>query len=332
MGLLKGKASFTTFKVPTFVQTFDIITFVRDQLRAFAFRDIDDTFDNVSVGWVSIHDMFSVDFSSAITSYYVAMALRIDERTVPGAVFRKFVAKEEQRFREERQVRRLSRMTRLQIKERVHAELVRKAKPAPKVVEMVWNTHLSTLTVFTTGSRVLNIVEAFFKETFGLAINQTVNDDDLSIRRDFLTWLFCDFMLNGGETIKELPKITVDGDYVKVSCMNDAQCEEAVWAMVKSPGARVSRITVALDNDGLQYTIDAKKFDFTSVRLPKNFPLENVETTEEWLFWDRVGLFETVIDHLNDSYDRFVSAKADIDVEQVISNLSKARNLFVSHN
>ncbi len=103
MGFLSGSASFVRFTVEgdlpdPFWDT------VHERVQAMSFRDIDDTIDEFSIGWVSVINMFDSGFAMPHMQWpeYVVLAMRVDERRVSPAVIRKFVAKEEERIRMEK--------------------------------------------------------------------------------------------------------------------------------------------------------------------------------------------------------------------------------------
>lgn len=171
MGLLSGSASFTRFIVEGEVPE-DFWDFIARQVVEHSFQDIDDTIDEYSVGWVSVADMFDSEFafSSYAAGDYVVLSLRIDERKVSPAVLRKFTAKEESRIRQEQGVRRLSRNVRLEIKERIRAELVRKSPPIPAVYDLCWNLSSNTLLFFSNSRKAIALLEDLFKETFELSL------------------------------------------------------------------------------------------------------------------------------------------------------------------
>ena len=103
MGLLAGTASFTRFRVEGELpnNTWD---FIAEQVAKHSFKDIDETLDEFSLGWVSIGDMFDSKFSygSYAAGDYVALSMRMDERKVSSAVLKKFASKEEARIKEEK--------------------------------------------------------------------------------------------------------------------------------------------------------------------------------------------------------------------------------------
>jgi hypothetical protein len=171
MGLLAGTASFTRFTVEGELpdNTWD---FIAEQVAKQSFKDIDDTLDEFSLGWVSVGDMFDSKFSygSYAAGDYVALSMRMDERKVSSAVLKKFTAKEEARIKEEKDLRRLSRSVRLEIKERLKAELMRKSPPVPAVYDLCWNVPNGTVLFFSNSRKPIALLEDLFKETFGLSL------------------------------------------------------------------------------------------------------------------------------------------------------------------
>ncbi len=72
----------------------------------------------------------------------------MDERKVSSAVLKKYIAKEEERVRREKQVPKLSRSAKIAIKERMRTELMRKTMPIPSVYDLVWNLGENSLIFF----------------------------------------------------------------------------------------------------------------------------------------------------------------------------------------
>ena len=165
------------------------LDFIAQRVIAFSFKDIDDTYDEYSIGWVSVLNMFDSQFAYAsyVAGDYITLTLRIDERKVSPAILKKIVQKEEERVRKEQQVPKLSRSTKVQIKERIRTELMRKAIPLPSTYELCWSLSDSTLLFFSTNKKAHAILEDYFKESFGLLIRQQIPyttaehllDDDL---------------------------------------------------------------------------------------------------------------------------------------------------------
>jgi hypothetical protein len=175
MGLIKGTAGFVRFSVEGDLPE-NIWDFIAERITSFSFKDIDDTYDEDSLGWVSISNMFDTEFNYAsyAAGNYVTLAMRLDERKVSSAIVRKFVAKEEERIKKEKEIPKISRSMRVEIKERIENELMRKAAPMPSVFDLCWNLEDSTLLFFSTNKKAQALLEDLFKETFGLTIMQQI--------------------------------------------------------------------------------------------------------------------------------------------------------------
>jgi DNA recombination-dependent growth factor C len=171
MGLLAGSASFMRFTVEGELPE-NFWDVVAERVVSHSFQDIDDSMEEYSIGWVSVANMFDSEFSYA--SYaagdYVVLSMRTDERKVSPAVLKKFTLKEEERIRKEKQIPKLPRSARLEIKERVRAELVRRAAPVPAVYDLCWNLSDNTLLFFSTSKKAMIQLEDLFRETFDMSI------------------------------------------------------------------------------------------------------------------------------------------------------------------
>jgi hypothetical protein len=175
MGLLNGTASFVRFSVQGELPE-NPWDYIAERVHLFAFKDIDDTYDESSLGWVSLMSMFDSEFryGSYANGNFITLSMRFDERKVSSAILKKFVQKEEERIKREKQIPKISRSMRVEIKERIHSELMRKALPIPSVFDLSWNLADSTLLFFTTNKKAHAILEDFFKQSFGLTLIQQV--------------------------------------------------------------------------------------------------------------------------------------------------------------
>lgn len=175
MGFINGSASFVRFSVEGELPE-NPLEFIAERVMAFSFRDIDDTYDEYSIGWVSVLNMFDSQFqyASYAAGDYITLTLRIDERKVSPAILKKFVQKEEERVKLEKQVPKLGRAQKVEIKERIRTELMRKAIPIPVIYDLCWSLSDSTLYFFTTNKKAHAVLEDYFKESFGLLLRQQI--------------------------------------------------------------------------------------------------------------------------------------------------------------
>ena len=171
MGLLSGTSTFVRYSVEGQLPD-KFWDFAAERIVQFSFRDIDETFDEYSIGWVAVDNMFDSNFAHA--SYAVGdqivLSMRIDERKVSPTLLKKFSLKEEDRLKKERQIPRLSRSQRVQIKEDIRLQLVKKALPVPSVYDLSWNLADNTVLFYSISSKAQSILEDFFKECFGFTV------------------------------------------------------------------------------------------------------------------------------------------------------------------
>jgi hypothetical protein len=175
MGLLKGSGSFVRFSVLGELPE-NTLDFIANRIAAFSFQDIDDTYDEYSIGWVSVLNMFDSQFkfASYAAGDYITLTMRIDERKVSPAILKKVIQKEEERVRLEKQLPKLSRSMKVEIKERVSVDLMRKAIPIPSIFELCWSLSDATLLFFSTNKKIHAVLEDFFKDSFGMLIRQQI--------------------------------------------------------------------------------------------------------------------------------------------------------------
>lgn len=175
MGFIKGTASYVRFGVEGDLPE-NIWDFIADRVTAFSFRDIDETYDEDSLGWVSVTNMFDTEFeyASYAAGNYVTLSMRLDERKISSVIVKKYVQKEEERIKKEKQIPKISRSMRVEIKERIQNELMRKALPVPAVFDLCWNLENSTLIFFSTNKKAQALLEDLFKESFGLNLKPQI--------------------------------------------------------------------------------------------------------------------------------------------------------------
>lgn len=171
MGLLSRSASYVRYAVEGELPE-NFWSFAAERIASHSFRDIDESYEERSVGWVSVINMFDSGFELApyAVADHLVLSLRVDERKVSSKVLNKFCLKEEERMKKARQVPKLGRAQRLEIKENVRLMLLKQSPPVPAVYDLCWNLAESTLLFFATGQKPQELLEEFFKETFGLSL------------------------------------------------------------------------------------------------------------------------------------------------------------------
>ncbi len=172
MSFIKASCSFTRFYVTDPVPA-EIWAQIGDRLKQHAFRDIDDTSDERSWGWVSFEDMLDVAWREAPPQKgaYLAFSLRLDTRRVPPAVLRKHTAvalrAEEARNREQGK-KYVSRERKKELREQVQARLMQRCLPIPAEFNVVWNTADNVVFFASTQAKMLELFQEHFTKSFDL--------------------------------------------------------------------------------------------------------------------------------------------------------------------
>lgn len=150
----------------------------RERVEKFAFRDIDDTADVASAGWVSIENMFAAAHANEgfTVGDYIVMTMRIDERKVAASVIKKFCGKREAQEKKDKEIPKIPRWRKTEIKEQVTQELTKRAVPDTQLHDMAWNLDEGVVYLCTHTNAAKEVFESLFKECFeGLVITEDIH-------------------------------------------------------------------------------------------------------------------------------------------------------------
>jgi DNA recombination-dependent growth factor C len=155
----------------------DFWDFAAAQIGAFSFKDIDDSYETISAGWVSVVDMLDNEFLGCHYAFgdHIVMSLRIDERKVPAATINKFYLKEERRIKRDRQIPKLSRGQKMEIRESVTLMLMKRAVPDTAQHDLVWNLDKNIVYFISTNNQAKEVLEDIFKQCFDMTITEEVH-------------------------------------------------------------------------------------------------------------------------------------------------------------
>ncbi|MEW5773837.1 MAG: recombination-associated protein RdgC [Thermodesulfobacteriota bacterium] len=172
MGFLAGAAAFTRYRITEPVPD-TLWAEVADRLKKNAFREIDDTADERSFGWVSFEDMLDPAWREAPPQKgaYLAFSLRLDTRRVPPAVYKKhflLALREEERKAQEAGRKFVSRERKKELREQVKLRLMVRTLPIPAVFEAVWNTQTGVIWLGSVTPKLRSLFEDHFTLTFNL--------------------------------------------------------------------------------------------------------------------------------------------------------------------
>lgn len=169
MGILGSSYSFSSFwaRVPDSVE--DREKWVLDRLQRYAFKD---DVEGISkrFGWVTAFEPYASQFNMDLVMMgeFALFSMRIDEKKVPKALIKKYLAIEEAKYMEEKGIKRVPRAARKRLKEKVEVTLMKRTLPVPCIYDVAWDLDAGEVYFFHTSSRVIGEFQEFFKRTFDL--------------------------------------------------------------------------------------------------------------------------------------------------------------------
>lgn len=170
MGILSNTVTICHFRVQGELATeHDFVELAPRLLAANAFRFIDDTTDELSLGWVHLDDPKEHDFpiTACWREQYLIFSLRRDQRKIPAALLKEHMEKAQAQFIEENPgFTRVPKQKREEIKEAVRLKLLAKTLPTPATYDVVWDTQNNIVTFSTISTKTVELFQDLFKRTF----------------------------------------------------------------------------------------------------------------------------------------------------------------------
>lgn len=173
MGFIQGSASFSRFWVEGRPGS-DMMESLPERVGRYAFRPFhEDSDQEKSAGWVNMMDMF--DYRMGGLEYlkepYVALALRVDVRRVPASALKQFCREAEEKLKAQEELEFLPRERRMEIRETVKANLLRRSIPRSNTYDMVWRLTDGMVLFGSVNNALCDDFAALFYQTFGLTLN-----------------------------------------------------------------------------------------------------------------------------------------------------------------
>jgi len=175
MGFLKGNLSLKRY----FIEDIDVFKNNKEGLlvpvNEYIFRPIDDQAVEEQVGWVSPFKIYQpvINFEDMFLDRFVYFAMRVDTKTVSKTLIEanalEKIEKEQLQIKSNKQVK--------DLKEEIKQRLLKRALPAPKIIEGVIDINLSTLFVNSAAKKSNEYFMSLFGKTFNIKpiyINSTM--------------------------------------------------------------------------------------------------------------------------------------------------------------
>lgn len=172
MSILSSSVSLTRYRIVGEVPD-DLISDVPGRLKTHGFREIDQTSDERSFGWVCFDDLLDNTWKTAVPQkgHYLIFALRLDTRRIPPAVMKKYfrlALDEARRELAAKGKKYITRDQKTEIKDRVKQTLLSKTLPVPAVFDVVWDSARNVVYLGSVSPKVRQLFEDQFSQTFDL--------------------------------------------------------------------------------------------------------------------------------------------------------------------
>lgn len=170
MGILANTVSICQFQVLGEPPETDLFSWAGERLAGNAFRPIDQTAEEQSLGWVHLDDFRASDFAAPqvfLRDHYLTFSLRRDARRVPAPLLRAYRQQAEDEFLAANPgLQRVPKQKREEIKEAVYGALLVRTLPVPAVFDVIWDTRRGLVTCAAVSAKATELLAGLFKQTF----------------------------------------------------------------------------------------------------------------------------------------------------------------------
>lgn len=286
MGIMANSVSICQFQVAGDLPEGNLFEWIGACLEKHAFASIENSADELSVGWVRTDDYQSTDFTGLQLfrrDHYVTFSLRRDQRRIPAPLLKAYQKIAEQDFLNANPgFFRVPKQKKEDIREAVRLALFARTLPAPAMYDVVWDTSTGVVTLASLSSKIIDLFESEFKKSFpglrllmihpfaraqrvipeplreelersNLASTESVLDlirANSWIGQDFLLWLLHQTLTGSGEHSVSTPGIFGSGEPF-TAFMNDRLLLQA------SGESGLQRVTVAGAQDDFREVLAA---------------------------------------------------------------------------
>ncbi len=171
MGILSPSVSITCYKVDGTLED-PVVDTVEKKLKQNMVMEIDDDVSEKTAGWTSLENPYQPKFegSSFSIGTYLIFALRIDQKSIPAKVFKKFYVIEMLKMLSESGRKYLNKTEKGMVKDRVHLMLLRRYPATPKIYDVIWNYEGGSLLFLSNQKSANEEFETLFSKTFHLSL------------------------------------------------------------------------------------------------------------------------------------------------------------------
>jgi len=337
MGFLKGPMTFSQYRVTGEVSA-DFSKIFDEQIKKNAFPDFMGAAAEKAVGWTDIADPLDTAFAYAKYNFgsYLMFSLRIDRKIIPPKLLKIKNLQAERDYLASRDVARIYRTQREEIKEAVRNDLLKKVPLIPSFFDVCWHPHERRLLFSSLSDKMNDDFHSFFHESFDFSLQpflpwdpQNLRPDDaerfaslepLPWGREFLTWLWykseekegiISIVPEGDVELQFTRRIVLasgDGDYSEqIVCQGmHSDLKEGKEALRQGKKIKEARIKMCRDAVTWEFTFKADRFQFQSLKLPDAMGMEDDETDDEGKTLERIYLLESAMKMMERLFETFL--------------------------
>lgn len=281
MPIMKSTTALTIFETTT------PATVTREALMRRMFMPIDSTADERSFGFVPFDDPFASDMNHAwVTSilergHFLAFALRMDVRRIPGATLKMRVKSAVEAEQTATGKKFISKDRKNEIKDREKLRLLAQTVPTPTVVDVVLDMIDGRIYIASVSKKAKDVFASLWHSAFGeMPLEQTpyvLGGNDYEANGvDFLTMIRAEngYHLDseGEDTFGIAEKAVLHSGTTAMSVTTVTSMADVDKAVETLPEAiKVSKAKLLCQCDGEEYTyvLRGEDFGLTSLKTPK---------------------------------------------------------------
>ncbi len=170
MGILNNTVSLCQFHVVGTAPEADIASWAGECLTKERFRSIEQSSEELSIGWVQLDDLQESDFTQPHSyqhEQYLAFSLRRDQRKLPTALFKAYLKLSEDEFLAANPTfNRVPKQKKEDLRDAVRGALFARTLPTPAVYNAVWDTQRQLVSFSSLSSNAVDLFVDLFKKTF----------------------------------------------------------------------------------------------------------------------------------------------------------------------
>jgi len=170
MGILAPSASICHFQITGSLPDGTSPDWIAEQLSSQGFKSIEQSSDELSIGWVTLDDPDCGTFEHSGVcrrDQHICFSLRQDRRRIPAALYKRQVAQFSEKFLESRpDMKRVPKGEMEEIRDRSRSLLMARTLPSPAIYDVDWDTERNIIRFSGLNQKMVETFLGMFHQTF----------------------------------------------------------------------------------------------------------------------------------------------------------------------